>query len=143
MSTAGAHQQPQSRSRRKTRLELLAERESDDVTQGARIGGVGTRSDPPKVLGAHQQTSGRAVFPPSPIAISLGEQDGPNVQPVALSVESAARAIGLSRTTVWELVRRGDLPAKRLGNRVMLRVSDLAAFVEALPDYVDGSSNEL
>jgi excisionase family DNA binding protein len=59
------------------------------------------------------------------------------VPPVAISVEAAATALGLSRTTAWELVRGGQLPAKRIGGRVVIRVVDLARFVEDQPDYAD------
>ena len=142
MSTAGVYQEQQGRLR-KTRLELLAERELDEGTQRARIGGVGTGSASSKVARTYEQTSSRAVSPPPPSSIPSGQQGEPSVQPMALSVENAARLIGLSRSTVWVLVRRGDLPAKRLGNRVLLRMSDLAAFVEALPDYVHDAGSKL
>lgn len=45
---------------------------------------------------------------------------------LALSVPEAARALGISRSSAWELVRSGGLPAVRLGGRVVVPVPALA-----------------
>jgi excisionase family DNA binding protein len=34
-----------------------------------------------------------------------------------VSVEEAGRALGVSRSTVWRLIQRGDLPSVRRGGR--------------------------
>ena len=34
-----------------------------------------------------------------------------------VTVDEAARALGVSRSTVWRLIRRGDLPSVRQGGR--------------------------
>lgn len=34
-----------------------------------------------------------------------------------ISVEEAGRALGVSRSTVWRLIQRGDLPSVRRGGR--------------------------
>ena len=34
-----------------------------------------------------------------------------------ISVEAAGRALGVSRSTVWRLIRRGELPSIRRGGR--------------------------
>jgi excisionase family DNA binding protein len=34
-----------------------------------------------------------------------------------ITVEEAGRALGISRSTVWRLIKRGDLPSVRRGGR--------------------------
>lgn len=44
--------------------------------------------------------------------------------------------VGLSRTTMWELVRNGEIPAKRVGlRRVLVTVDDLRQFIAAQENY--------
>ena len=42
-----------------------------------------------------------------------------------LSVDAAGRALGVSRSTVWRMIRRGTLPSVRQGGRRLVRVSAL------------------
>jgi excisionase family DNA binding protein len=37
-----------------------------------------------------------------------------------VTVEEAGRALGVSRSTVWRLIQRGDLPSVRRGGRRLL-----------------------
>ncbi len=39
------------------------------------------------------------------------------VEPLVFSVEQAAAALGIGRSLAFDLVRRGELPAVRLGRR--------------------------
>lgn len=39
---------------------------------------------------------------------------------LAMSVAEAARALGVSRDAVYELVRRGEMPHLRIGRRVII-----------------------
>jgi excisionase family DNA binding protein len=55
------------------------------------------------------------------VATSLG------MAPVLLSVPEAAAALGIGRTLLWELIRRGEVPNVRLGRRVLVARSDLEA----------------
>jgi excisionase family DNA binding protein len=48
----------------------------------------------------------------------------------AVSVQTAARMYGLGRTTLWEAIRVGKLPARRVGRRVLLRLVDLEAWID-------------
>lgn len=50
------------------------------------------------------------------------------ISPVALPVKVAAAALGVSARTVWNLVRRGTLPALRIGSRVLILYSALVDF---------------
>jgi excisionase family DNA binding protein len=47
-----------------------------------------------------------------------------------LSVAETSKRLGVSQWFIRELVRRGELPAVRLGDRVLVRPPDLRAFIE-------------
>ena len=51
-----------------------------------------------------------------------------------LSVEHAARLIGVSRSTAYRLVRDGELPAIRVGRRVLILKKPLMEMLEAEED---------
>ncbi len=54
-----------------------------------------------------------------------------------MSVTQAAEVLGISRTTAYECVRTGDLPALRLGGRIVVptqAIDDLLARASAPPD---------
>ena len=53
---------------------------------------------------------------------------------LTVRVEEAARLLGISRGLAYELVNRGELPALRLGRRLVVPIS-------ALEDLVAGASN--
>jgi len=44
---------------------------------------------------------------------------------VALSVEEVASLLGLGRTAAYEAARRGEIPSRRLGRRVIVPVPAL------------------
>jgi excisionase family DNA binding protein len=50
---------------------------------------------------------------------------------LTLSVEHAARLIGISRATAYRMVRSGDLPAVRIGRRVLILKKPLMEMLEA------------
>lgn len=49
-----------------------------------------------------------------------------NNQPLTLTVEQAARVLGIGRSTAYELVRTGDLKHVRLRRRIVVPVAHLA-----------------
>lgn len=55
------------------------------------------------------------------------------IVPISCRVDDAALAMGVSESTVWKLIRAGDLPARRLGRATLIRRQDLLAFVNGLP----------
>ena len=57
--------------------------------------------------------------------------------PLAYSVAEAAKALGVSKTYVYQLLRAGEVKSKRSGRRVIIPVDSLREYVERLPDYVD------
>ena len=54
----------------------------------------------------------------------------PQVPKLALSISEAAEALALSARTVEELVKRGELPVKRVGRRVLLPVTALQVWLD-------------
>lgn len=53
---------------------------------------------------------------------------------LTLSVEHAARLIGVSRATVYRMVRDGELRAVRVGRRVLILKKPLMEMLEAEED---------
>ena len=53
-------------------------------------------------------------------------------EPILLSIEDTMHVLGLGRTTVHALVKSGELPAVKIGRRVMIRRADIEAFVAGL-----------
>lgn len=51
--------------------------------------------------------------------------------PDMLSVDDAARRLGISRTTLYQLADRGGLRTVKVGRRRLVAASDLAAYIEA------------
>jgi len=54
-----------------------------------------------------------------------------NNERLALSVEEAARRISVCSKTVHNLIRRGQLQARKIGSRTVILVSDLEKFLES------------
>jgi excisionase family DNA binding protein len=50
---------------------------------------------------------------------------------MTLSVEHAANLIGISRTTAYRMVQSGELPAVRVGRRVLVLKKPLMEMLEA------------
>lgn len=57
--------------------------------------------------------------------------------PRTMTVTEAAIALGISRSSAYECVRTGDLPALRLGGRIIVPIQAIDQMLEsasALPD---------
>lgn len=52
---------------------------------------------------------------------------------IALSPAEAAAALGVGRTTLFKLIRSGEINAKKSGGRTIIPVAELQRFVDALP----------
>lgn len=60
-----------------------------------------------------------------------------DVEPVSISVESAAKVIGIGRTHAYALVAAGRLPgAYRMGGRILVHRPTLLAGLEAMATKV-------
>ncbi|HDS1059583.1 helix-turn-helix domain-containing protein [Pseudomonas putida] len=53
----------------------------------------------------------------------------PAVPQLSVSIEEAAKSIGVARSTIYEIVARGDLPSFKLGRRRMILMAELSAFI--------------
>lgn len=47
-----------------------------------------------------------------------------------VDVNTASRILSLSKSYLYREVRKGRLPAKRIGSRVLFKMTDLAAWVD-------------
>lgn len=57
---------------------------------------------------------------------------GARVEPVLISVEGAGEALGIRRTTAWELVRAGDLRSVKIGARRLVPVDAIREYADRL-----------
>ena len=53
--------------------------------------------------------------------------------PLAYRIEDAAAAIGIGRSTLFEYIKDGRIPSRKIGNSTVIRHCDLEAFLEAAP----------
>ena len=63
---------------------------------------------------------------------SLARERGP-AQPRLLSVEDAARMLGLGLTSTYNLVARGELNAIKIGDRSLIPVENIDKFIASRP----------
>ncbi len=50
---------------------------------------------------------------------------------VTITIEQAAQVLGLGRTAAYEAARRGELPTRRLGRRLLVPVPELLTWLGA------------
>jgi excisionase family DNA binding protein len=55
--------------------------------------------------------------------------------PISMTVPNAVKATGLSRSRLYEELKKGTLTAKKAGRRTLISFADLKAFLDSLPDY--------
>lgn len=58
---------------------------------------------------------------------------GPVFVPLAYRIEDAAAAIGISRSTLFEYIKDGRIPSRKIGSSTVIRHCDLEAFLDAAP----------
>lgn len=56
------------------------------------------------------------------------------MSPITRTIAQAAQDTGLSQDTIRQAVLKGDLPAKRVGRRIIVKVSDLTKWIDQLED---------
>ena len=59
--------------------------------------------------------------------------------PIAVTIPDAVKASGLSRTSIYEALKRGDLSALKAGRRTLISFADLQAYLASLPAYQAGA----
>lgn len=65
-----------------------------------------------------------------------GLEVAPEPLPLLVPPTRAATELGVARTTLYKMIRTGELPAVRVhGRRLAIRRPVLLEFAEALPDY--------
>jgi excisionase family DNA binding protein len=64
------------------------------------------------------------------------KQDAPTNLPLAHSVEDAARATACGRTTIFAMIKSGELKARKIGRRTVILDADLQAWLGSLPSRV-------
>ena len=52
-----------------------------------------------------------------------------------MSVDEACHVAGIGKTRMYELLRSGSVPARRIGRRIIILRSDLLAWMDALPRW--------
>lgn len=52
------------------------------------------------------------------------------LSPLAVSAAEAARLLGVSRPTLYQYIGRDDFPSFRVGNRILVSVAGLQAWIE-------------
>lgn len=57
----------------------------------------------------------------------------PADRPMLYSVASAATALSVAARTIRNYIDQGNIPALRVGARVLIRREDLEAFIDSLP----------
>jgi excisionase family DNA binding protein len=60
----------------------------------------------------------------------MNDLTGPNA-PATISVEQTAEILGLSRSTVYEAVKRGEIPTLNVGRRILVPVAKLLDWLGA------------
>jgi excisionase family DNA binding protein len=51
------------------------------------------------------------------------------MEPVATSVNGAAKALGLGRTTIYELIKSGQLETIKIGRRTLIKTASIRALI--------------
>lgn len=55
--------------------------------------------------------------------------------PITLTIPEAVKASGISRSSIYEALRSGDLSARKAGRRTLIPYADLQAYLASLPEY--------
>lgn len=56
--------------------------------------------------------------------------DAPTPAPFAFTIKQAAAALGIGRTTLYELIKAGQLTPVKIRTRTLLRHDDLVALLD-------------
>ena len=57
------------------------------------------------------------------------------MEPIALTIPDAVKAASVSRTSLYEALRRGELSAKKHGKRTLIEADALRAWLARMPAY--------
>lgn len=59
--------------------------------------------------------------------------------PIAVTIPDAVKVTGMSRSALYEAMKRGDLTARKAGRRTLISFADLEAYLASLPTYQAGA----
>lgn len=54
---------------------------------------------------------------------------------ISYRIDEAVKVSGIGRSKLYEIIKKGDLPAIRLGRRTLIRSDHLKTFIENLPRH--------
>lgn len=60
--------------------------------------------------------------------------------PLCISVAEAARLIGVSRYTIYELVKSGEIASSRVGRRILVDREPFLEYAASLPSAAQAAS---
>jgi len=59
--------------------------------------------------------------------------------PIAVTIPEAVKLTGMSRTFIYEALKRQDITARKAGRRTLISFADLEAYLSSLPTYQAGA----
>ncbi|WP_375178089.1 helix-turn-helix domain-containing protein [Sphingobium yanoikuyae] len=59
--------------------------------------------------------------------------------PIAVTIPDAVRLSGISRTALYNALKRKDITARKAGRRTLISFADLEAYLNGLPTYQAGA----
>jgi excisionase family DNA binding protein len=59
--------------------------------------------------------------------------------PIAVTIPEAVKLSGMSRTAIYEALRKNAITAKKAGRRTLITFADLQAYLASLPTYQAGA----
>lgn len=58
--------------------------------------------------------------------------------PLAVTIPDAVKLSGMSRTAIYDALKRQDITARKAGRRTLISFADLQAYLASLPTYQAG-----
>lgn len=65
-----------------------------------------------------------------------------DTEKLAFRISEVVLVTGLPRSTIYELIGAGLLPARKVGMRTLVLRDDLLRFLESLPEKLPGGASE-
>lgn len=59
--------------------------------------------------------------------------------PLSVTIPDAVKATGMSRSAIYEALKRGELVARKAGRRTLIPFADLQAYLASLPTFQAGA----
>lgn len=61
------------------------------------------------------------------------------IPPLTVTIPEAVKLSGMSRTAIYEALKRGDLVARKAGRRTLIAFVDLESYLDKLPTFAGRS----